>query len=467
MQVPTSTDSAAPLSNAASRAAAPLRGKAGASQGTISGMLRQLDQTQWQAPELIRRWQLKRLQKLLRHAYTTTPYYRHRLEAAQYRFGPALDEDSWAEIPLLTRRDIQDAAEQLLSSSAPANPRITRSVVTSGSTGQPVCTASTPQTRLHWHVLTLRDHRWHQRDLGQKLAVIRHTRPGAALPPDGEMRESWGIATDRGTTTGPGLLLSIQSTIEEQAAWLVRHDPAYLLCYPSNLEALADHFLSTGIQLPGLQQVRTFGEILDPRIRETCRQAWDVTVTDVYSTQEVGYVALQCPEHEHYHVQSESVMVEVLDEQGKACLPGETGRVVISSLHNFATPLIRYDLGDYAEVGSSCPCGRRLPVLRKILGRQRNMLVLPDGQKRWPGIGQGGDLVHLPRFRQFQLIQRSVARIDVLIVAQEQLSEEEQTAASDYLARALGHPFEFVFIHVDEIPRHPGGKFEDFRSEVA
>ena len=57
-------------------------------------------------------------------------------------------------------------------------------------------------------------------------------------------------------------------------------------------------------------------------------------------------------------------------------------RVVISTLHNFAMPLLRYDIGDFAEVGDDCPCGRRLPVLKRILGRQRNLLCLPSGQRR-------------------------------------------------------------------------------------
>jgi phenylacetate-coenzyme A ligase PaaK-like adenylate-forming protein len=61
--------------------------------------------------------------------------------------------------------------------------------------------------------------------------------------------------------------------------------------------------------------------------------------------------------------------VEVLDEEGRPCAPGETGRVVATSLNNFAMPLIRYETGDTAEVGAPCPCGRGLPVLTRIMGR--------------------------------------------------------------------------------------------------
>jgi phenylacetate-CoA ligase len=104
-------------------------------------------------------------------------------------------------------------------------------------------------------------------------------------------------------------------------------------------------------------------------------------MVDMYTCQEAGYLALQCPDHPHYHVQSENVLLEVVDDQGLPCAPGEVGRVLVTSLNNFATPLIRYEIGDYAEVGAACSCGRGLPVLKRIMGRYRNLLTLPDGTR--------------------------------------------------------------------------------------
>src|SRR6185437_16003324 len=163
--------------------------------------------------------------------------------------------------------------------------------------------------------------------------------------------------------------------------------PHYLLSYPSNSRALARYAQREKIRLPGLRAVHTYGEPLTPDVREACREAWGVPAIDVYSCEELGFVALQCPRHEHYHVQSESVLVEILDEDGLPARPGEIGRVVLTSLHNFAMPLIRYAIGDYAEVGAPCPCGRGLPVIERLLGRRRNMVTLPDGRRAWPDVG--------------------------------------------------------------------------------
>jgi phenylacetate-CoA ligase len=64
------------------------------------------------------------------------------------------------------------------------------------------------------------------------------------------------------------------------------------------------------------------------------------------------------------------IYAEILDDADRPCAPGEVGRVVVSTLHNYAMPLFRYDLGDLAEVGPPCECGRTLPVLNRIVGRQ-------------------------------------------------------------------------------------------------
>ena len=117
-------------------------------------------------------------------------------------------------------------------------------------------------------------------------------------------------------------------------------------------------------------------------------EAWGVPLSDMYSGREVGYLALQCPQHDHYHVMSEGNFLEVLGDDGRPCQPGETGRVVVTTLHNYVMPLIRYEIGDFAEVGEPCPCGRGLPVLTRILGRQQNMLTLPTGESRWTQIGR-------------------------------------------------------------------------------
>ncbi|HAY09418.1 MAG TPA: hypothetical protein DCY18_05710, partial [Thauera sp.] len=135
-------------------------------------------------------------------------------------------------------------------------------------------------------------------------------------------------------------------------------------------------------------------------------------------------------------------------------------------LHNFAFPLLRYEVGDYAEVGEPCPCGRGLPVIRRILGRQRNMLRLPDGRCHWPILNYKAMNTIVP-LRQLRMIQVELERIEVDIVTTHRPDEATELRLGEEIQRNLGYPFKLEFHYVDAIPRSAGGKFEDFMSRVA
>ncbi|MGE0388201.1 MAG: phenylacetate--CoA ligase family protein [Gammaproteobacteria bacterium] len=426
----------------------------------------QLEQSQWWPRERLERAQFRQLAAVLEHAARTVPWYRHRFAAAGVEPGGDWDDVRWRSLPLLTRTDLQDAHAELRSRAVPAGHGRTLRTQTSGSTGEPVQVCVTDIGQLYWRALTLRDHQWHRRDLGAKLCAIRVTDPGVADGPDGLQRAGWGAATDAVYRTGPMALLDLSTDIAVQARWLEREDPVYLLSYPSNLDALADVFAGGGRPLPNLRGIRTVGEQLNGDVRARVESAFGAPIVDSYSTQEVGYVALQCPSGSGlYHVQSEALRVEVLREDGEPCMPGEIGRVVVSTLHNFAMPLIRYDLRDYAEVGAPCSCGRGLPSIARILGRRRNMLVLPDGSRRWPLVGFAR-YRHVAPVRQYQIVQRSLSTVLARLVVERPLDADECARLAEVIRDALRHPFRIEFEFVDALARGPGGKFEDFVSEV-
>jgi phenylacetate-CoA ligase len=204
------------------------------------------------------------------------------------------------------------------------------------------------------------------------------------------------------------------------------------------------------------------GETLSADTREAAAKAFGAQVADMYSSQELGNIALQCPESDVYHVMAENLIVEVLKDDGSACQDGEVGRVVVTDLRNFATPLFRYEIGDYAEVGASCSCGRGLPTLRRVLGRERNLILMPDGNRHWP-------LVGFQRFRsiapivQYQFVQESRTSIKMRLVVERALSAEEEDALRALVQRMLEYPFDLRIIYFDErIPAGAGGKFEEF-----
>lgn len=419
----------------------------------------QLTQSQWWRPEVLRQQQFRQAENLLAHAMDTVPFYGEHLRMLGHPPGKdGVRPEAWAELPLLQREHIQRCGDALHSRQLPPDHGRVFDYTTSGSTGRPIRFSKTDITDFFWRALTLRDHLWHRRDLGGKLAVIRTTVNEAE-------GDGWGPATNEVFDTGSCATLNIRTDIATQATWLERQNPDYLLSHPSNILALAKRCLESGIRVPHLRQVRTFGETLMPGLREACLEAWSASLTDVYSAEEVGYIALQCPAHEHYHVQAESLLVEILNEAGKPCSPGEIGRVVLTTLHNFAMPLIRYEIGDYAEVGEPCLCGRGLPVLKRIMGRQRNMLTLPDGRQHWPSFPAEGWLPIAP-VRQFQLVQRDLESIEARFVADRTVTPDEKLKLATMLHEYLRYPFRIDFVQLEQIERKPNCKFEDFISEL-
>lgn len=408
--------------------------------------------------------QFELLGLLLAHASRHVPFYAKRLADFGYAPEETLTAERWRQLPLLTRANVQSEFESLRSQQLPPGIRVAGEVHTSGSTGRPIRVIKTEVEQLLWEALTLRDHRWHRRDFSGTLAGIRWYPDGVAAPPQGQRWKDWGVPVSHMANAGPSFGLSIAASSAEQAAWLASVQPDYLVAYPSLLPELARACRAQGVQLTRLKHIRTVSECVDAATRALCREAWNVPVQDIYSAQEVGYIALQCPDSDNYHVQAESAYIEILNDAGASCAAGEIGRVVVTPLYNFAMPLLRYEIGDYAEAGAACTCGRGLPVITRILGRTRNMLTLPDGNTLWPRLSELRYSEILP-VEQFQLVQKSASLLELRLVAARRASATEEQQLRELIISRIGHAFDLQISYPATIARGATGKFEDFRSE--
>lgn len=418
----------------------------------------QLEQTQRFPLERLRVEQLRQLKLVLRHAAVHVPYYRERFLALGFDANADPSWDDFQRLPTLRRFDLQEYRNELVSQRPMGHHGRLLEGHSSGSTGQPVRFLKTATVNLFEQALALRDHLWHGRDLLAKHAAIR------ASVDEQEVR-GWGPAVQHAFWSGPSASLDIRSSIDEQARWLRRTRPRYLLTHPSNARALALHCIEHKIELPGLAELRTFGEVVHPELPALVREAWNAMLADIYSSEEVGSIALQCPEQGNYHVQSENLVLEVVDDAGLPQPIGVAGRVLLTTLHNFAMPLIRYELGDYAAMGEQCACGRGLPVLARIMGRRRNLVTLPDGTRHWPFFSIKTWAYDTP-VRQMQLVQNALTHIEVRLVSAHALDRVQSDRLVESLRGALGYPFEISIVYVSEIKRGGNQKYEDFVSLV-
>lgn len=419
-----------------------------ASTAFLTAQIYQLEHSQWLPLERINLWQQEQLVRLLDHARLYSPFYAERLVRGFW------------ESPLLTRTDLVLSRNEI-GTPSPASHGLVSTHTTSGSTGQPVQITRTGVNQLLWLALVMRDHLWHRRDFMQTVLVAKAD--SQELDDDAQAHQNgWGEPVTLLHPTGPAYSMPLSVPVEVQALRLLRRNPGYFLTYPTNLASMIQWFEKEGQRLPGLKEVRTVGETLTEAVRDRCRSVLGVDVVDCYSAQEVGVIALQCPVSGLYHLQLESLIVEILKPDGTMCAEGETGRVVVTDLHNFSTPILRYDIRDYATVGPPCPCGRGLPTLSRILGRQRNMVVLPDGSTHWPIVGHH-HFHKVGTILQYQVVQTSSDEIEMRLVVMGEVREDKLTAI---LQQALGYAFKVTYRYfVGELPG-TGSKFEEFVSLV-
>ena len=425
----------------------------------------QLADSAWFAPEQIEQEQLTNLKQLAAFATRESPFWAARLNAGTLQQQECL-ADALSQIPILSRADVVDNPDALRAAALPAGQIAMGEVRTSGSTGALVSIQTTNVAITAHHALTVRGHLWAGRDFSRPMAVVRRYPRGVAEHPKGYEDVHWGNASNYPFSTGPAFHLNTHNaSLDEIREWLTRIKAPYLITYPSILRDLAQMESCEKYTALPLEGITTIGEVVDRDLRRTIAETFRSRIDDLYSSQEVGTIAIQCPDSDAYHIQSEMVIVEILDEYNHGCLPGQTGRVVVTPLFNYATPLFRYELGDFAEAGSQCTCGRTLPTLNRIAGRRRNLLTLPDGRRFWPPSG-ALRMQKIALIRQHQYRQTARDTIDVLLVTDQPLTPEQEAELRRVVANGLPGNLNIRICRVSEIPRPPGGKYEEFLSLV-
>jgi phenylacetate-CoA ligase len=422
--------------------------------GIVWHIISQLRRFERFTPQQAARQQAAQLTSLLRHAFRQSPFWRERLTEAGWTPEDLADHSLLRSLPPLSRADLQTRFGDMRARLDPGYGPIT-TVQTSGSTGNAVRVEKCRAQSFLYDALTMRDHFWHRRDLSKKLSVIRGKVKTGPRP-------NWGHPVSRLVKSGPASALNAESlSLEGQLDWLVAEKPTYLLLSGMRLDAIAQFALERAVRIENLQQITSYATAVSPEIRALAREAFGVEIKDLYSTEEVGYIACQCPEHDVYHVQSEAVIAEIVDENGAPARVGEPGRVLVTVLHSFAMPLIRYDIGDMAVAGEPCACGRTLPVITRILGRQETMLTLPDGRRILAGI-RARDFMDIAPVRDYRVVMYADDVVDVFVTAQDSLQDSIRENIARMVQTRLCYPFPTRVKQVKEIDWGKSWKREPF-----
>jgi phenylacetate-CoA ligase len=224
--------------------------------------------------------------------------------------------------------------------------------------------------------------------------------------------------------------------------------PSHIEGFPSSLALLARSMLEKGLEPRSkLSAVVCVSEKLLNSQREYIESAFRCPVIDRYGLCELGGIfSQQCRRDSGLHANTELCLCEVVDESGKPCQPGHEGRIVVTDLHNFVMPFIRYYTGDVGTLGAICSCGRGFPALDEIRGRELEFVKGRTGEKISLAPYIQGMYKYAPYVRQFQFEQRMNGKLVIIVVPAPKFSKTvESTIVAD-----LGRITEDVTVDCDQ-----------------
>jgi phenylacetate-CoA ligase len=245
----------------------------------------------------------------------------------------------------------------------------------------------------------------------------------------------------------------------------------YIAGYPSYIARLAREIDEQGVQLESYPKVVfVSSETMTPLEAEQITRGFRCPTMVEYASFEFLLMAIQCPDNPNVlHVNSESILLEIVTEEGRPADLGERGRVIITDLHNYVMPFIRYEIGDTAIAGGRCPCGRGLPTLERIEGRTSEYIRTPMGR-----IITSGLLGHMLFVRrdlmspivEYQAIQTDPDKVILRLVPSERFDHNTEPALRSALHELLGREMDVEFDVVKHIQKEPNGKRLVIKSQV-
>ncbi len=421
-----------------------------------------LRQSQWLKPEAMVRYQRPLIERLVRHAATQTAFYSDRLAPLFHGSDPAaapIDFARWSEVPIVTRVEATHQFDEMKAREVPPDAGPTRTGQSSGSTGRPLKHLRSEMADSAANCMLDRVYELFDMDLFGSLGFITSDREKLYPYPHGAKLKRW----NRTAPDADLLVLDIDTSAADQLEWLERVRPDHVMTYPFNLRATAETALARGGSSHKFKTFVSTGESFDSEAHDLIVQAFGCRTIDLYAAREIGQIAFQCPDGPGYHLCSEAVLCELLDDDGLPVGPGEYGRVVVTSLYNFAMPFIRYDIGDYALAGmASCLCGRGLPSVDRIGGRTRSFFVMPDGSRKKPGGRALSDVSLYLSFKQVQFVQPDVNTLQIKYVPDDPAVPPRLADLTRMLREEFHGNLDVQLVPVDRIERGAGMKIDRF-----
>src|SRR5438552_1659141 len=396
---------------------------------------------QWLPSQALQHLQTDNLLRLLTHASARVPFYRDK------NIQPDQDARNWLRrFPVITKRDVKANIDDFI---AGAKDRLVKEA-SSGSSGIQGVVYTSKLEEANTRAIQVLWWEWAGYRLGDPIVQTGMTLKRGLVKSlkDFLLRTEYQPAFELDERVIGALLQRLR-----------RRPRAMLLGYASSLYLIARVAQELRVGDVKFRGVVSWGDKMFDHYRRAIEAQFRTVVHDTYACTEGFMIAAQCAE-QRYHIMTPQVYVELLDDDFREVAPGELGHVVVTRLDSYSMPLIRYYLGDLAirePANASCPCGRSLPLLRKVVGRDTDIVRTASGKHLivhfFTAIFE-----HVPEIKQFQVVQRNPREIEIAFIPDRGFHEGVLRQVEQAIHDHLREPFPIRFREVREIPPTPSGK---------
>ena len=422
--------------------------------------LRELRHSQWLDRASLDQFQFAALQRLIAHTEAHCPFYRqvwaeHGLAANRLR-APE-DFHAW---PLTTRETIR-AHRLEMRAQVPGMRLITKA--TGGSGGVPLQFDLNLDSHDRRNASSYRGYEWAGAGPGTKQFYLWGVPLG--------VQSRWKRYKDRlyNWLNRRYVLNSFdfrEDRVPEFSRLLSRYRPDAIVAYTNPLYHFARALEERKLTPHSPKGIVVGAEKLHAFQREVIERVFQAPVFETYGAREFMLIGAECERHCGLHLSQEFLLVEILDDAGRPTPAGQEGNVVVTDLYNYGMPMIRYVIGDRAVAGwETCSCGRGLPLLKRVVGRQLDLIRTPDGR-----VVSGEFFPHLvkdfPAIERFQVVQERPDSVRMQVILRPSWSEADRERLDREVRKVLGPGTEFNLIPVTDIPLTAAGKHRVVISHV-
>lgn len=406
----------------------------------------------------LRKIQVEELKKILKHAYNKVSYYKKVFDEAGVKPNNIDSLQDLTKIPITSRKDIQGLSRQeLIAKDRDINKCIR--LRTSGSTGMPLDILINSQDTLIRRLFFMRMYFANGRKIKDKVAVI--TVPQHFLPRQYYRPIQYKLRFLREK------YISIFEAQDNILKMINYYQPDIILGHCSIVKDLAEKIKDMNIRGICPKMIFLTGENLTTKDRVYISSIFNTEVFHYYATNESGLIAWECKEHYGYHINSDNVILEFIKEDGTYAKVGEEGEIVLTNLNSYTMPFIRYRIGDIGiPSDEKCPCGRSLPLMKKLTGRVNDYIILPNGKKISPFL-LTCEIEKASGIIKYQVVQETVKIIKINILKDKRFFAQTLSELKRNIERLLGQDVEVKIVLVDNFPKdNRRGKFLTVMSRV-